>query len=148
MRWIAHRGNLRGPNPERENHPEYVIEALDAGFHCEIDVWNIAGYWFLGHDKATDDVDYDLLTHPRIWCHAKDIETLELLLDADDRINCFWHQSDDVTLTRRGYIWTYPGKPLTERSICLKPEETGQDYSKCAGVCSDYIADLKEKWDR
>ena len=32
-------------------------------------------------------------------------------------IHCFRHQEDDVTLTSRGYMWTYPGKPLTEKQI-------------------------------
>ena len=29
---ISHRGNLTGKNPERENHPDYIKEALDLGF--------------------------------------------------------------------------------------------------------------------
>ena len=33
---ISHRGNISGPNPERENHPEYIFEALQAGYDVDI----------------------------------------------------------------------------------------------------------------
>ena len=39
MKLIAHRGNIDGPNPERENSPEYIEEALKAGYDVEVDVW-------------------------------------------------------------------------------------------------------------
>ena len=57
-------------------------------------------------------------------------------------VHCFWHQSDDVTLTSKNYLWTYPGKQLTFKSIAVLPEQA--DYSeidlrKCTGICSDYI---------
>ena len=29
---IAHRGNINGPNPERENTVSYIQEALDKGY--------------------------------------------------------------------------------------------------------------------
>ena len=28
MKLISHRGNLKGPNPEQENHPDYIWDAL------------------------------------------------------------------------------------------------------------------------
>ena len=37
--WIAHRGNTRGPKPEKENQPEYILQAIQEGFDVEIDVW-------------------------------------------------------------------------------------------------------------
>jgi hypothetical protein len=36
---IAHRGNLDGPNPSMENHPDYIDAAINAGFHVEVDLW-------------------------------------------------------------------------------------------------------------
>ena len=36
---ISHRGNLKGINPQRENEPLYIVEALEKGFDVEIDVW-------------------------------------------------------------------------------------------------------------
>ena len=35
----SHRGNLFGPIPERENKPDYIDEAISAGFNVEIDIW-------------------------------------------------------------------------------------------------------------
>ncbi len=37
MIWIAHRGNLEGPNKERENEPSYLKEAIEAGYDVEVD---------------------------------------------------------------------------------------------------------------
>ena len=63
-------------------------------------------------------------------------------------IHCFWHQEDDVTLTSKGYIWTYSGKELTENSIAVLPEILHEKWWRhkpvqCAGICSDYISKYK-----
>ena len=39
MKLISHRGNLNGRIPERENHPDYIDEAIEAGYDVEIDIW-------------------------------------------------------------------------------------------------------------
>ena len=142
---ISHRGNLEGKNPEKENSPIYVLQALSKGFDVEVDVWYLEGKWFLGHDEPQYETDLDFLkaSSHSLWCHAKNIPALKMMLKED--IHCFWHQDDDVTLTSRGYIWTYPGKNLTEKSICVFPEQFEEIYNKsmgidnCYGICSDYI---------
>ena len=53
---IAHRGNLFGRIPERENSPEYIQEALAAGYDVEVDVWFEEGKLFLGHAKPQYEV--------------------------------------------------------------------------------------------
>ena len=53
--------------------------------------------------------------------------------------------SDDITLTNRGYIRSYPGKQPIERSIAVLPELHNDDVSKCIGVCSDYIVNYNLK---
>ena len=55
------------------------------------------------------------------------------------KIHCFFHQEDDVTLTSKGYLWTYTGKQLTENSIAVLPND--EITKKIAGVCSDFIGD-------
>jgi hypothetical protein len=53
-------------------------------------------------------------------------------------LNYFWHQEDNFTLTSQGYIWTYPDKDVTNKSIAvLVDKELAPDG--VAGVCSDYI---------
>ena len=59
--------------------------------------------------------------------------------------HCFWHQEDDVALTSRGFLWTYPNKRLFSNSICVLPEIQDTDLPKIdiAGVCSDFIAEYR-----
>ena len=131
---ISHRGNLNGKS-DRENQPDYIKEALSQGFDVEVDVWHIDNQFWLGHDKPQYKVSEGLFEHPNLWCHAKNIEGLYSMLEDD--IHCFWHQEDDVTLTSKGYIWTYPGKQLTKNSICVLPESVPD--VKISGICSDNI---------
>ncbi len=144
MIFIAHRGNIQGPEPKVENNPKYLWEALNNGFRVEADVWYDNGWW-LGHDKPQYKVKYnhDLL---HFWCHAKNEEAF-CRLRKRDIFHCFWHQTDDYTLTSKGYIWVYPGKKLLPGSICVLPE---QDYKgtirKCGGICSDYIGSYRRKY--
>ena len=56
MKLISHRGNLIGADPGKENRPSYIKSALKLGYDVEIDVWNLNGTWFLGHD----DPSYEL----------------------------------------------------------------------------------------
>jgi hypothetical protein len=139
IKLISHRGNLSGPNPERENHPDYIQEASWQGYDVEIDVWRVGDRTFLGHDAPVHDVSEGFLWHDSYWCHAKNPEALVWLL-ANGK-HCFWHQEDDMILTSQGYIWTYPGKELTTASIAVLPERVPEwDVSQCAGICSDFIA--------
>ena len=64
MKLISHRGNLNGPNKEHENHPDYIWEALQAGYEVEIDVWWVDGKFKLGHDEPQYDFPFELIeTH-------------------------------------------------------------------------------------
>jgi len=129
---------VHGPNPTRENTPNYLDEALAAGFDVELDVWSVNGRFVLGHDAPEFPVAPEFLTRPGLWCHAKDPATLLALLDLG--AHCFFHDTDAVTLTSRGYLWTYPGASLTPRSVCVMPERVGQSFDGAWGVCSDYVA--------
>lgn len=148
MRFIAHRGNVTGRNVPFENSPDYIRHALDLGFDVEVDVWCEGSKFYLGHDEPQHEIRMEFLHGHRMWCHAKNIEALAYMR-SDDRIHCFWHQNDDVTLTSQGYIWTYPGKQLTEKSVCVMPEWTATTHKDhpysdisllhCSGICSDLI---------
>ena len=61
------------------------------------------------------------------------------------KINChyFWHDTDDYTITNKGYIWIYPNKPLLKNGICVLPEEATYDNLNCKGICSDFIVKYK-----
>lgn len=134
---ISHRGNTRGPNPEFENNPNH-IKAILPYYDCEIDVWKVDGKWFLGHDNPQYPIDVSFFNLTGLWCHAKNLDALQSLLDLG--ITCFYHNTDDFTLTNNRYIWTYPGKPVTRRSIIvdLSNNWIEKNYD-CYGVCVDYI---------
>ena len=137
---ISHRGNILGPNEEKENCPKYIEEAL-INYDVEIDVWLVDGNYFLGHDKPIYPINKAFLQNQKLWCHAKNLEALTGMLK-DNQIHCFWHQEDDVALTSSGFIWTYPGKKIAEeKAIAVIPEKNNfeWDISKAEGICSDFV---------
>ena len=141
---IAHRGNINGPNPERENTLSYIQEALDKGYHCEIDICKWDGkYFYLGHDEPTEAVESEWLRTNNLWCHAKSYQALEAMIAMG--INCFFHKSDDYTLTLNGYVWACPGKPGGVKAIAVHPEKLDADeVKKFEGVCSDYVENFRD----
>jgi glycerophosphoryl diester phosphodiesterase len=154
LKLIAHRGNVSGPNPIKENSIEYIEEAISQDYDVEIDIRYsyVDQEFYLGHDDPQYIVFLDWLVEhkERLWIHCKNIESLHKFSSEKNNFNYFWHQEDDYTLTGCGYIWTYPGKIPTLNSIIVMPEMTMemQDLINlktfpCYGVCSDYISYLK-----
>lgn len=141
MKLIAHRGNVDGPNIDKENHPDYIEKALKSGYNVEIDVWYINKKWHLGHDKPQyENIRYDFLLKRGMWLHAKNGDAFyELLRDYEAHV--FWHTNEDWVLTSKGIMWTYPNKFLYANSICVLPELGYNGKLKdCMGICSDYIS--------
>lgn len=147
MKLISHRGNLNGPDKSRENHPDYIMEAIKAGYDVEIDVWFKEGKFYLGHDEPQYLFPYDLLNgyHNKLWIHCKDMDSLSNLNELDSsgqKLNYFSHENDLGVLTSRGYIWS---THLYKRGILVMPEvfkKEPNDYT--LGVCSDYIIKYKK----
>lgn len=140
---IAHRGNTEGANPESENKPDYISSALRAGFDVEVDVWSVNGKFFLGHDKPKHEVSWRFLKNPCLWCHAKNTDALSSMLSLG--IHCFWHQSDDYTLTSKGYVWIYPQKDLVKQGIIVCDSFDNTLIGSCTGVCSDNIKAYRDE---
>lgn len=142
MKLISHRGNLNGPNKERENHPDYIWEALQAGYEVEIDVWWVDGKFKLGHDEPQYDFPFNLIEnhYNKLWIHCKNMDALSQLNELDSsglKLNYFWHESDIGTLTSRGYIWS---ANLFNRGILVMPELFKREPNESTlGICSDYI---------
>ena len=133
---ISHRGNLDGPKFDKENSPNYIKNAIDKGYNVEIDVW-FKDSFFLGHDEPLYSIKPEYLINDKLWCHAKNIDAVEALKNINAHF--FWHHNDDITLTSKGYFWTYPGKKIFKNSICVLPEKASYQKFECAGICSDYI---------
>jgi hypothetical protein len=139
MIFIAHRANLEGKDLSRENHPDAIIDCIEKGFDVEIDVRRIKNEWVLGHDEPQYKIDFSFLQLPGLWVHAKNVETFTSLIDHYE-INSFFHNTDDVVLTTRGWLWTYPGKPLLHYfSVAVMPEIIDNwSLSKAKAICTDY----------
>ena len=139
---ISHRGNIEGANPDFENNPEYIYNALRLGYNVEIDVWYKDGKLKLGHDEPQYDFPFELFKNwsDKLWLHCKNIEALQKL-NREDRIgvhmNYFWHDIDYAVLTSKGYIWSI--NPV-ENGILVMPEHTNSILlEKTIGICSDNI---------
>jgi hypothetical protein len=148
MKYIAHRGLIDGPDIQNENRLDTIMNTLHEGYDAEIDVWLHNGQWYLGHDEPKHYIDKQFLTMPGLWIHCKNLEALLEIKYVGFNLEYFWHQEDDYTLTSNGFIWTYPGKPLTINSICVQPErqflELDEFQAECYGVCSKYVRLLKQ----
>tara|TARA_R110001592_G_scaffold24785_5_gene95094 strand:+ start:5128 stop:5577 length:450 start_codon:yes stop_codon:yes gene_type:complete len=142
---ISHRGNICGPNREKENTLEYIQKALDLGFDVEIDVWGRSQLW-LGHDKPEHPCPLKFLVKNfrKLWIHCKNLEAISILSELKV-LNYFWHQEDDFSLTSKNFIWTYPGKRVCNRSVLVVDDATNYAGQICFGLCSDYIRKNNEQ---
>lgn len=150
MRIIAHRGNVDGPNPELENSPAHIDQAIQSGFDAEVDVWVMPGdasVW-LGHDAPMYPVPWEFLTsrRHRLWCHAKNLRAMAALFDHD--LNAFAHDFDDRVFTTHGFVWTFPGRCIIpgHRVVCVLPGADrrldDEDMRQCHAICTDYCRRL------
>jgi len=161
MKIIAHRGNLNGPKPQFENDPGYLLEAMDAGFCVEVDLWLSEGknqeekLLHFGHDKPQYRVnseffekrEYDPLE--RIYFHCKNLQAMLFchVVNVADTFGSgckfFTHDKDPYTLVSDGSIWTYPD-PDNELSSLSIPvvydRHSTWNFDKlksCEGICTD-----------
>ena len=146
---ISHRGNINGPEPKYENSPVRIDECINAGYDVEIDLRHLNGNLYLGHDTLQYKIDESWLLqrNKNLWVHCKDKDAFHYALKTR-KLNCFWHDNDDYTMTSWGFVWAYPGKePAGPQCIAVMPELhfptpfiVKQTYY---GVCSDVIEDIR-----
>lgn len=139
---IAHRGNLSGPNSSSENNPVDIVSAISRGFNVEVDIWMNEEGIYLGHDHQEYKIDEQFIEDIKedTWFHCKNIEALGFFSNNMPDAKYFWHENDSYTLTSNGYIWTYPGKTVTNKSIIVLQEPMDLSIFKDAyGVCTDYL---------
>ena len=149
---ISHRGNINGKHEGFENNPNYIDTAIEQGYDVEVDVWFISETFFLGHDEAQYGVTLEWLLErsENLWVHCKNIDAIEEfkrleLEQTITKINYFYHQEDDVTITSHGHLWKYPGIPQIKNCVSVMPEIHRENIEGCYGVCSDNIISYNYK---
>lgn len=141
---FSHRGNLNGIRVG-ENRFDRIGEVIDNGLHVEVDIWQIGSLYYFGHDRPEHLTNLESLGRlkEKTLFHAKNLQALESLLLGDYHV--FWHQEDDFALTNRNFIVTYPGQPLTYRSIVMQPDRyTVAALKGVYAICTDYPLRWKE----
>jgi hypothetical protein len=141
MIFIAHRGNLINKNLQTENTPEQIELCINNGYDVEIDIYIINNSLYLGHDKPETMISYSWLESIKkyLWIHCKNFDAVQYMYNTE--YNYFWHNTDDYTITSKGYIWTYPGKPFNQSCVLVCPERwTSETQLNCTGICSDNIS--------
>lgn len=147
---ISHRGNLEGPDPLKENSPDYIDQAINKNFHAEIDLHKIGNDLYLGHDypqykikkKFLDDRKHKLLIH------AKNFEAAKMLQKTE--YHFLFHFNDKYTLTSKGYFWIHDLELKIDKKypsiipLMSKDLLHSFDFKKAKGICSDYILKAKE----
>jgi len=145
MKLISHRGNIIGPNLNRENTPSYIDTAISAGYDVEVDINYINGKFYLGHDTP----DYEIsetwmeLRKNKIWFHCKNLEAASRI-GLLNGLKFFCHTSDSFVLTSNNYVWVHDlSLDLTNK--CIIPLLSDTDVLKYNGnlvyaVCTDYIS--------
>ena len=147
MKLIAHKGNINGPDPSTENHPDQIDKCIAEGYDVEIDVrYNVEkDKFYLGHDESKYEINWWWLAGKleHLWIHCKDLTTLHEFTSNTSGYNYFWHQGDDYTLTSKGQIWASSGKPYKDDTVIVveNPEDV-KEYD-CYGICSDYVGKIR-----
>jgi len=151
---IRDRGNVDGPNPEKENSLDYIDSAIALGFNVEVDLWyNDDKSISLGHDFPDYEVTLDWLlsrkTH--LWVHCKNGGAFNFALK--NGLRCFVHTDESYVFTSNGVIWCYPGQPALDAAACIDvmPESninidvfSANKFRNFYGVCSDFIVEVKK----
>lgn len=146
MIFISHRGNLYGPNRDIENTEQSIRLAIDQGFECEIDVWFLAGSYWLGHDYPQYKTTLEFLDiyKTSLWVHCKNIDALVRLKDT---YHCFFHDKDLYTITSRNVIWGNVDSEIVLDGIVVMPERATKFSFNCKGVCTDFPVLYRKLYD-
>jgi len=141
---ISHRGNIRGPVPEKENRPSYIDCAIGSKYYVEIDVRLINGELWLGHDEPQYKIDHNWIEHRKqyLWIHCKNLEAAKEC----SKYQSFCHTEDPFTYTSTGKIWLHDLSMKVDNNtiIPLIDKEEVESFfiftESPYGICTDYPA--------
>jgi hypothetical protein len=141
MKFIAHRGNMSGPNPARENSPDYIDEAIKAGCMVEVDLRRVGSNLFFGHDYPQYKVKAEWIEDRKksLLLHLKDFQAAKATVEW---WHTFCHVSDPYTLTSEGKLWLHDLsiQPDENTIVPLLSKELVQSYGyrRLYAICSDW----------
>jgi len=150
MRILAHRALINGPDKNRENNPKYIEECIKLGFDVEVDIWYEYGL-FLGHDSPQYPISLSRLQLKRdqLWIHCKNFVALNEFVNYGHKLNYFWHENDNYTLTSNNKTWQAHTKEVSKNSIIvdlnLENDYNDPRLKNIHGVCTDYPVLLRER---
>ena len=147
MKLLSHRGNISGVNPELENSPEYIDQAL-VNYDVEIDIRYVNGDSMLGHDIGQYIVEESWLIDrsDKLWLHCKDYQSLSRLTDTP--LKTFYHSVEACTTIRNAScVWCHDLNmcdansiiPLLGKNELLLLKHLPHVYA----VCSDHVAAIE-----
>ena len=152
MKIISHRGFSDGIDKSIENKPSEIESRIREGFDVEIDLWVINSRLWLGHNEGVYKVDIEwLLEYSNfLWIHCKSSESLNFLSNGHfQELNYFFHDTDQYTITSKGFIWCYPGTDVVNNSVYLFPEKFSISSYKLKrhnlSICTDFPNIYREK---
>ena len=140
MKLISHRGNIRGPIPEKENRPSYIDCAIGNGYDVEIDVRSIDGELWLGHDEPQYKIEHKWIQKRRknLWIHCKNLQAAKECWE----YQAFCHSSDPYVYTSNGKIWLHYLSKTIDDDVIIPLIEEADLYIlhnvRPYGVCTDY----------
>jgi hypothetical protein len=145
MKLISHRGNLKGPIPNKENRPSYIDCAIKLGYEVEVDIRFINGEFYLGHDTPDYKISptWIAMRSESLWFHCKDIESAHELKKLNKNIKFFCHSNDPYIITSTGNLWVHDLN-MTLNNNCIIPllskkEINSNNINYVYAICSDYI---------
>jgi len=144
---ISHRGNTRGPNPEFENHPSYVDQAL-LEHQVEVDIHCNNGEFWLGHDSPQYKINLEWLIKRKnkLWIHCKNISAAQILsVYRKEEFNFFGHSNDKYVVSSNGYVLSIGCFVNNEKTIIVMPEVFSVKLNSCfvGGVMTDYANEIQ-----
>ena len=143
MKAISHRGNIKGPVPDKENRPSYIDCAIGNGYDVEIDVRSIDGELWLGHDEPQYKIEHKWLQRRRknLWIHCKNLQAAKECWE----YQAFCHSLDPYVYTSNGKIWLHdlfnPSMKIDDDVIIPlmdDPDLYILHNVEPYGVCTDY----------
>lgn len=144
MKIISHRGNISGRVPDKENRPSYIDCAIGNGYDVEIDIQNIDGELWLGHDGPQYKVDHVWLSKRKeyLWIHCKNLESAKECW----KYQSFCHTQDPFSYTSVGKIWLHDISQKIDDNVIIpllslkdiQELKNNNLFYKSFGICTDY----------